>query len=298
MKKFPLVSIVIPTFNRINFLKETIESCKLQTIECEIIVVDHGSNDGTKEYFENIKETNIQYIRKEKDHGPIYAWLDGLLHASYELVHLQFDDDIIKPNFIEKCVSLLSEDVGFVFCAANLMDERSNLLPKKMYSDLFTTGKHRSNKIKKFALHKMISPACTLMRKQDILDSLYIGKLPFQKYTYHGVGPDLYMMLLAISRYQNFAYINEALVIFREHSSSITSQSHLDKTKMFNLQKSYDEVRKFFLIVSLQKNFIFKLYIFMSLINLKNLYFLINKIKNPKWQKLLDSLKKQYKKNN
>lgn len=292
------VSIIIPTFNRIDYLLETINSCKLQTHNCEIIVVDHGSSDGTKEHFQKNIHSDIIYIRKEKDFGPIYAWLDGVLNAKGELLHLQFDDDLLKSDFIEKSISMMSEKVGFVFCSAEMIDENGSLLKKKMYSNLFNTGMHDVSKIKKFLLKTMISPACILIRKKDLLDSLYIGKLPFQKTYHHGVGPDLFMTLLAISRYKFFAYINEPLAIFREHSTSITSQSHKDSLKMLNLQKSYDEVRRFYLTFHLQNNLLVRLYTFISLINLKNVYFLLNKIKHPKWQKLLNSLKKQYKEKN
>ena len=292
------VSIIIPTFNRIDYLLETIHSCKSQTHNCEIIVVDHGSRDGTKEYFQKNDHSDITYIRKEKDFGPIYAWLDGVLNANGEFLHLQFDDDLLKSDFIEKSISMINEKVGFVFCSANIIDEHGNLLKKKMYSSLFNTGIHNVSKIKKFLLKTMISPACILIRKKDLLDSLYIGNLPFQKIYHHGVGPDLFMTLLAISRYRFFAYINEPLAIFREHSSSITSQSHKDSIKMLNLQKSYDEVRRFYLAFHLQNNFLVKFYIFISLINLKNVYLLLNKIKHPKWQKLLNLLKKQYKEKN
>jgi glycosyltransferase involved in cell wall biosynthesis len=43
----PLVTIVIPTFNRSAMLRRCIESALAQTLACEVIVVDHGSKDDT-----------------------------------------------------------------------------------------------------------------------------------------------------------------------------------------------------------------------------------------------------------
>lgn len=49
-------SLVIPTYNKINYLKLVLESIKYQTISSErfeVIIVDDGSTDGSREYVEN-----------------------------------------------------------------------------------------------------------------------------------------------------------------------------------------------------------------------------------------------------
>jgi ATP-binding cassette subfamily B protein len=56
------ITIVIPTYNRKNYLKECIESALNQTVSSEIIVCDHGSTDGTVEMMEKYK-TKVKYVR-------------------------------------------------------------------------------------------------------------------------------------------------------------------------------------------------------------------------------------------
>ena len=60
------VSVIIPTYNRKHTLKRAIKSVYMQSLPpFEIIVVDDGSNDGTKEWVKQ-KYPNVKYIYQEK----------------------------------------------------------------------------------------------------------------------------------------------------------------------------------------------------------------------------------------
>src|SRR5260370_22618408 len=102
-----VVSIIIPTFNRANLLSKAIETAISQTIYCEVIVCDHGSKDDTREVVARYKD-RVRYIRRELDSGPFFSWLDGILHAGSDFVHITHDDDWIEDNFIEKFLSVFS----------------------------------------------------------------------------------------------------------------------------------------------------------------------------------------------
>ena len=62
------VSILIPTYNRSEFLDNAIKSSLDQTYECEVIVCDHGSDDKTPEICKNYGK-KIKYIRRNNDYG-------------------------------------------------------------------------------------------------------------------------------------------------------------------------------------------------------------------------------------
>lgn len=74
------VSIVIPTYNRADYLKQAIDAALAQTYECEIVVCDHGSTDATPQVAQTYGD-RIKYIRREKDNGIHFMWLDGIVHA-------------------------------------------------------------------------------------------------------------------------------------------------------------------------------------------------------------------------
>ena len=110
----PQVTVVIPTFNRFDYLCEAIQSCLDQTEAVDIIVVDHGSVDATPTV-PFLFADRVTYVRREADSGPHFAWLDGCLRAETELVKLLFDDDTLEPTYVEKTAKLFSPSVGFVF---------------------------------------------------------------------------------------------------------------------------------------------------------------------------------------
>ena len=289
-----MLSIIIPTYNRCQLLQETIDSCLLYASEAEIIVVDHGSTDSTPSVIPKKYKNKIQYIRREVDHGPFFAWLDGVMQAKNEWIHMQFDDDLIRVPLLKKIKPFLKKEVGFVFAAVELIDENSKTLGAQMYADLFTKGRHPMKKIQAYTMRKMISPGAVIIRKKDAINAFYQGELPNEHCRYHGVGPDVLLTMLPQLNYSHFAYINEALFQFREHSSSITHQSKesLDQTQRFHF--AYDEARKYFLGQKyLRSSLGFRLYCFTKLFNIKNIYLHLRRIRSKQWVSLLDWLKTQ-----
>ena len=93
------LSIIIPAFNEKNTIKEIISRVKavsLPGIEKEIIVIDDGSTDGTREIVENIK--GISYIFHEKNLGKGGAVKTGFQRATGDFVIIQDADLEYEPN--------------------------------------------------------------------------------------------------------------------------------------------------------------------------------------------------------
>lgn len=270
MNKLKKISTVIPTFNRDNFLKKTIESCLDQTLKHEIIICNHGSTDKTDEVVMQFGE-NIKYIKKNKDYGPHFCWLDGILAAEGEYINLLFDDDWLEKNYLEECMKYFDyTEVGFVFSAAKIYDNEKQQITHSLHDKFITkSGIFKTSKYESYFLRYLISPTSIIIRKKDIIDSIFIGKLPFAKHTYKGVGPDKLMILLCLLRYKNFGYVNETLSVYRSHKDSITIDSSLSKSKEYLLKKSYEEVNNYYYTLKYGKHFS----------NLQNRYFLILRVK-------------------
>lgn len=251
------ISIIIPTFNRSNFLRRAIDSCIKQTYECEIIVCDHGSIDDTPEVIKKYLD-RVRYIRRDENFGPNYTWLDGVLHCNSDLVHIQFDDDWIAPDFIEKTLSMMSDDVGFVFSQVIVCDqngvEKKQLFP--FLPKIIRTGIYKNKKLERLlATGLMISPGACLFRKQTIIDSLYQGNLPLKgSFSYFGVGPDHFMTFMAMLQYPKFGFISEPLAFFREHAGSITVNAVGDEDKSLKIRNAYFSVKYFYKLISLYNN--------------------------------------------
>lgn len=110
------VSVLVPTFNRANYIAECLDSLLAQTMPAlEIIVIDDGSEDSTAEVLKPYGQ-RIRYIRKDNGGKPTAVNL-GLTLAQGELIWIFDDDDVALPNAIASRVEALQArpDAGFVY---------------------------------------------------------------------------------------------------------------------------------------------------------------------------------------
>jgi glycosyltransferase involved in cell wall biosynthesis len=134
MDNRPLVSIVIPTYNRINLLLRAIESVKDQTYgNWELLIIDDISSDGTKEKMEEIQKDDkrIKYFRREVDNIPgISKYLNyGIEKASGKYIARLDDDDIwCLENKLKMQVEFLENNPDYVLVGGGMIivDENGN----------------------------------------------------------------------------------------------------------------------------------------------------------------------------
>ncbi len=247
------VAIVIPTFNRVAYLENAIRKSLEQTHPCQVIVCDHGSSDTTPQAMRAYAD-RVTYIRRERDLGPHFCWLEGVLNADAEYIHLQFDDDWTEKDFIAQTLTLMEPDVGFVFTEAYEFNEDTQER-RRCYrlAESFTTGIHDAGIVERLLLQgRNISPASCLFRKKDVIDALYQGALPIlTEHGYHGVGPDHFMSLLCVLRYRKVGVITEPLAVFRAHPGSITVNAQGDDERLVKLNRAYEATRSYYRLLRL-----------------------------------------------
>lgn len=110
------VSVIVPTFNRANYLAECLDSLLAQTVTLlEILVIDDGSEDATAEVVARYGN-RIKYIHKENGGKPSAVNL-GLTHARGDLIWLFDDDDVALPDATENRLAALAATpgAGFVY---------------------------------------------------------------------------------------------------------------------------------------------------------------------------------------
>lgn len=133
----PTVSVIVPTYNRLEKLKKAIGSVLSQTFkDFEIIVVDDGSSDGTKEYFDSTKQdVRVKYFYKENEGSPAISRNFGASFAKGQFLAFLDSDDEWLPFKLERQVSLLKNEVDVVFTYSQAITSRnlcvSGYFPKK-----------------------------------------------------------------------------------------------------------------------------------------------------------------------
>ena len=106
------LTIAIPTYNRCDLLRQTIESVLNQRIDgIEVIVSDNASTDSTKAMMEKFcQESDIRYFCNSENLGMDRTFLNCLQKARGEYIHLLSDDDILLPGAVEKIMSLIEQE--------------------------------------------------------------------------------------------------------------------------------------------------------------------------------------------
>lgn len=121
------VSIIVPVYNSEKYIEKTLNSVLSQTYEnIEIIVVDDGSTDNSREIVEKIAQTDtrLRYF-KIKNGGPGNARNVGMSKATGEYIGFCDGDDIIKPEMYERLVSYIEKaNADIAFC--DIFTERDN----------------------------------------------------------------------------------------------------------------------------------------------------------------------------
>jgi len=108
-KVAPVVSVLIPTHNRAQLLGSAIRSVLAQTYRwLEIVVVDDGSDDETRDVIRRFEDSRIRYIRHDSSRGGAAARNSGIEAATGEYIAFLDDDDEWEPNKTEIQLEVLA----------------------------------------------------------------------------------------------------------------------------------------------------------------------------------------------
>lgn len=125
----PLVSVIIPTFNRSAYLEQAIDSVLDQTFQdFEVVVVDDGSTDDTARVVSQIADPRIRYVSQENA-GRSAARNRGLALSSGEFIAFLDDDDLYLRNKLRQQVAFLNDHppVDLVASDSQVIDENGQV---------------------------------------------------------------------------------------------------------------------------------------------------------------------------
>ena len=131
------VSVFMPVFNSEDYLNEAIDSILNQTYSnFELIVLNDGSTDRSKDIIFSYSDSRIKYFENEKNMGLAYSRNRGLDLCSREYIAIFDSDDVCKKNRLELQLKVLSESPNTIVCGGD-----SEVISKH------GTQRHRSNQL-------------------------------------------------------------------------------------------------------------------------------------------------------
>jgi glycosyltransferase involved in cell wall biosynthesis len=139
-----LVTIAIPTYDRLEYLKEAVASARTQTHgEIEILIGDDGTSREIDEWSRAISslDSRVRYQRNKRNLGMAGNWNALVDAARGELIVIIGDDDRLLPNFVESLVKLIHVDVNVAFSNHFLIDSEGRRLNQE--SIAWTSRYHR-----------------------------------------------------------------------------------------------------------------------------------------------------------
>ena len=109
MEQKPFLSIIIPAYNEANFIRDVIRRVQETPYEKEIIIVDDGSVDGTRDILKGLADPNITVVLQEVNQGKGAALRAGFAHAKGDIIIIQDADLEYDPRDYPKLLEPILE---------------------------------------------------------------------------------------------------------------------------------------------------------------------------------------------
>lgn len=241
------ISVIIPTYNRLNYVKNAVQSVCNQSVESiEIIVVDDASDVDIKTTLNGLNDNRIRLLINSKNMGSDFSRNKGLRMANGEFIaFLDDDDEFTNKNKLQRQIELFNknEKIGFVGCG---------------YLDVSTGEKkipHYRGKIANLLLVSYSNiETSTILIKKNIIEKVgfFDEKLPSEQ------NHDFFYR---ISKICEFDYLDEIMVRKNNPANQISSnpakklkgyilfhRKHFKDIKKLNVTKIFYLMGKFIFV--------------------------------------------------
>lgn len=239
----PLISIIIPTYNRAHLIGETLDSVLNQTYQnWECIIVDDGSTDNTYEivndYIKKDNRFHLYHRPKDRLKGANTCRNYGFELSKGEYINWFDDDDLMMPDFLELKVNAFSDNLFFVIGTGSYWNPNNQIrenidvtIRTTLYQDYLMWRVH------------ILTPS--LLFKRNFL----VNKDLFSINIKRGQETELFSRLFFQITDDKYKIVNVPLFLYRQHEGTKT-----EKNKIYN--NKYKESQAFICVENLKKSLI------------------------------------------
>jgi len=240
MKTDPLVSIIIRTYNRADYLRLALDSVFHQEYDnFEVILVDDGSTDSTRTLIESYDQNKIKYICQDHK-GQRQASHEGIKHAAGDIIGWLDDDDVYHLDFLQDCINefLTYPETGIVYTDAYVIGEADEVKSCKVHYD-YTPLSRKERSITMFTSARGTITNGTICYKKECYDYLFSKLSPDE--IIMACDYPVYAQLL---REFDIRKICKTVFMYREHSGMVSRKSMQNRHELvlntlINMYKIY-----------------------------------------------------------
>ncbi|MEO1375902.1 MAG: glycosyltransferase family 2 protein [Cyanobacteria bacterium J06635_10] len=212
----PKVSIIIPAYNAMNYLPETLESVFEQTFtDFEILIINDGSSDDIVEWASKITDSRVKLIG-QANQGVSAARNTGISKSQGKYIAFLDADDLWKATKLEKQVTCLDNNstVGLVYTWTAFIDKFSKPTGVSIISHA------EGNVWEEIVVRDMISTGSCTMIRAECFDKVGL----FDSDLWVGEDRDMWTRIAAC---YPFAVIKEPLTLYRRHPQNTTKSNKI-----------------------------------------------------------------------
>lgn len=224
----PFWSVIIPTYNCANYLKETLESVLQQDPgenHMEIIVVDdHSTKDHPETVVQELGKGRVQFIQQKENVGKVKNYETGLQASKGTYIHLLHGDDKVRPGFYAEMEEVFKQfpDAGAAFCRSIYIDEQSRWTGMTgMVQD--TEGIVPDMAAKLYTEQHIQTPSMVV--KREVYEEL--GTFDRRLNCFED-----WEMWIRIANSYPVTVSNQVLALYRSHSANATHQTFQDDSAL------------------------------------------------------------------
>lgn len=218
----PFFSIIIPTYNRADFIISTVQSVLNQTFyNFELIIVDNCSLDNTKDLIDEINDYRVSYYVNDKNYDRSYSRNRGISIAQGKFVTFLDSDDLLLPNCLQDAYNfhIQNPEVLMFYSNYEITDEQGTVIP-------YTTFSKYPNSLQNILYGNFLACIGVFVEKKLIKGN------PFDTTAFLIGSEDWELWIRIISQIKSLGHIPKVNAQLVEHKGRTMNQFDGSKLKM------------------------------------------------------------------
>ena len=215
-----MISIIVPVYNVEEYLEECLESIRQQTFtDIEVILVNDGSTDGSREICERYCEKDIRFrLINQENQGQSVARNRGVKESVGQFIMFVDSDDVINTNVLEVLLPYMKTDVDIVECRMTRKKEEFFL---NKTSTIVFEGNSKEAILNCIAFKEVKYCAFKKLYRREI-----VQKIPFlEGYIYE----DVFTGINYLKHIRKIVVIDYIGYYYRVHANSTMTKSFNEK---------------------------------------------------------------------